>query len=250
MIDNVDTLLKIAIESAVNAGLFLSAQRDMSIQSEIGHDIKLKADKESERIILEMLQSTGINILSEEIGFIKNETKSSLCWIIDPLDGSLNYARHIPLYCVSIALWDGNKPVLGVIYDFVHGNLYKGIVGEKAFLNDEKISVSDITQRSKAIMATGFPVYSSFDTDALSNLVKHLQSYKKVRLFGSAAFSMMMVARGATEAYQENDIAWWDVAAGIAIVLAAGGYVEYEFTDEDKHLMRVFAYNSIKIKQS
>jgi fructose-1,6-bisphosphatase/inositol monophosphatase family enzyme len=124
--------------------------------------------------------------------------------------------------------------------------MYKGIVGQAAYRNDAGIRVSCVTERSQSVIATGFPVYSSFDTESLGSFIKQLQSYKKVRLFGSAAFSMMMLAQGSVEAYRENNIAWWDVAAGIAIVLAAGGEVEYNFTNREKHLMHVFASNHIQ----
>jgi myo-inositol-1(or 4)-monophosphatase len=245
--NNINILLETAIEAAYAAGTILSAQTEAVVNNDTGHDIKLQADKDAEKIILNQLQHTGINILSEEIGFVKNNLDTSLCWIIDPLDGSLNYARDIPLYCISIALWDRDKPVFGVVYDYVHNSLYKGVIGQGAFLNDVEINVSHIAQRSQSVIATGFPVYSSFDTETLSSFIQYLQSYKKVRLFGSAAFSMMMVAKGAVDAYREDNIAWWDVAAGIAITLAAGGYVEYDFTDRKKHLMRVLAVNNVEL---
>jgi myo-inositol-1(or 4)-monophosphatase len=250
MDDNIDAFLEVAVEAVHAAKTFLSTQKEVIVSSNTGHDIKLQADKDTERIILNILQRTGINILSEEAGFIKNSPEEGLCWIIDPLDGSLNYSRKIPLYCISVALWDGNKPILGVVYDYVHNNLYKGVVGKGAFINDVRMSVSQIYQQSQSVIATGFPVYSSFDTEVLSSFIQCLQSYKKVRLFGSAAFSMMMVAQGAVEAYHENNIAWWDVAAGIAIILAAGGHVEFNFTNNEKYLMKVLALNHIKPEQS
>ncbi|GHU63250.1 inositol phosphatase [Bacteroidia bacterium] len=239
--------LSIAIEAATAAGNFLSVSDDIVINSSVGHDIKLQKDKDSEKIILDILQKSSLNILSEECGYIENNSDSDLCWVIDPLDGSLNYSRNIPLFCVSIALWKGKKPVLGVVFDFMRNKLYKGVVGHGAWCNEQPIEVSTVSQKSSAIIATGFPVYSSFATETLLAFVKDLQNYKKVRLFGSAAFSMMMVAQGSVEAYQENNIAWWDVAAGIAIVLAAGGCVKYDFSDINKNLMNVFAVNNHKI---
>jgi myo-inositol-1(or 4)-monophosphatase len=250
MNNRVDAFLEVAIEAVRAADAFLSTHEKIIVSSSIGHDIKLQADKNVETIILNVLQDTGINILSEEIGFFRNNSDTSLCWIIDPLDGSLNYARGIPLYCISIALWDGENPVLGVVYDCTHKNLYRGVIGKGAFLNDAQINVSQITRLSQAIIATGFPVYTSFDTETLFAFIQHLQFYKKVRLFGSAAFSMMMVAEGAVDAYRENNIAWWDVAAGIAITLAAGGYVEYNFTNREQYLMRVLALNNVGLESS
>jgi myo-inositol-1(or 4)-monophosphatase len=243
-------MMAVAVNAALAAKDFLSAQNEVIVNSQTGHDIKLQADQEAEKIIVGVLQQTGIPVLSEEAGWIGSNQETDLRWIVDPLDGSLNYARNIPLYCISIALWDGDKPLLGVVYDYVHNSLCKGIVGDGAFLNEVSINVSSVTERSQAVMATGFPVYASFETENLLPFIKDLQSYKKVRLFGSAAFSMMMVAQGSIEVYQENNIAWWDVAAGIALVLAAGGYVDFDFTNKEKHLMRVFASNHIKQKES
>ncbi|MDR1556303.1 MAG: hypothetical protein LBS88_04630 [Tannerellaceae bacterium] len=247
---NTSYLLDVAVRAALEAGIFLSSLKEVIICAEQGHDIKLQVDKDAEKIIVDILQQTGIPVLSEEAGWIGSNQETALHWIVDPLDGSLNYARNIPLYCISIALWDGDKPLLGIVYDYVHNRLCKGVVGEGAFLNDVSINVSSVTERLQAVMATGFPVYSSFETENLLPFIKDLQSYKKVRLFGSAAFSMMMVAQGSIEVYRENNIAWWDVAAGIAIVLAAGGYVDFDFTNKEKHLMRVFASNHIKLKES
>ena len=243
----INGLVKTAIQAALKSGEYLMKHSgvDTQINNSEGKDIKLKSDLESEKIIFTSLMETGIDILSEEAGYIKlNDQDDEILWIVDPLDGSLNYSREIPIYCISIGLWVGNKPVFGVIYDYVHDLLYKGIVGKGAFLNETPIKVSEINSQDNSILATGFPVYSSFDDLTLMNQIRNFQNYKKVRLFGSAAFSMMMVARGSVEVYKENNIAWWDVAAGIAIVIAAGGEVNFEFTNHEKSLLNVLATNS------
>jgi myo-inositol-1(or 4)-monophosphatase len=117
-------LLNLAINAVVLSGKNLLKTNKNKINSSIGKDIKLQADIETEEIIFNVLKKTNINILSEESGFIENNTNSDLCWIIDPLDGSLNYSRLIPLSCVSIALWKKDKPILGVIYDYHHNNIF------------------------------------------------------------------------------------------------------------------------------
>ncbi len=115
-----------------------------------------------------------------------------------------------------------------MFFDFLHDRLYTGVVEKKeAFCNGEAISVSNIMQKKDSIVVTGFPVYSSFDKETLYNFITDVQQYKKVRLFGSAAISLVHVAKGSAEAYKENNIAIWDVAAGLAIVLAAGGAATY-----------------------
>lgn len=239
---DINKLLRTAIDAALESGRILCKEGGSSIDSESGHDIKLKADKESEARIFAKLEQTGINILSEEYG-VNTKNNEDLWWIVDPLDGSLNYQRHIPICCISIALWKANKPLLGVVYDFNHDKLYSGIVGEGASVNGKPIFVSDIPEREKAIIATGFPVYLNFDDRVLSTFVKTLQKYKKVRLFGSAALSCMSVAQGSVEVYSESNIALWDVAAGIAVIEAAGGCCDYEYTNKEKFLLNVFAAN-------
>ena len=236
-------LIDIAIKAATESGKVLLENKLTKINNDVGKDIKLEADIESEKIVFETLKQANINILSEEAGFIEVDKNSDLCWIVDPLDGSLNYSRGIPLNCISIALWKGDHPILGVIYDYNHGDLLKGAVGEGAYLNDVPIKVSNINDKSKSIITTGFPVYSTFDNKSLIDFISTIQTYKKVRLLGSAALSLSLVAKGSVEAYSENNIAFWDVAAGIAIVCAAGGYVNYTFTNADKFLMNVFASN-------
>lgn len=236
-------LLDAALQAALISGNHLLEHKEGKINSSIGKDIKLQADVESEKMVFDALEQTNINILSEEAGYIEVNKDSDLCWIVDPLDGSLNYSRNIPLNCISIALWKKETPILGVIYDYHHNKLFKGIVGYGAFVNDTKIEVSSIAEKSKSIITTGFPVYSSFEDKALKDFIKTIQTYKKVRLLGSAALSLSLVANGSVEAYSENNIAWWDVAAGIALVLAAGGEVDYCFTNGEKYLMNVFVTN-------
>lgn len=219
--------LKIAINIAKEAGayLFKAQQGAVNINSSEGKDIKLEADVVSEKLIVDKLASlTPHDILSEESGLVKQQNPGGLRWIVDPLDGSLNFLRGIDINGVSIGLWKNDTPVLGVVFDFIHNLLYTGVVEEKvALCNGQEISVSSVMEKKDSIVATGFPVYSAFDKKTLDDFVTDIQQYKKVRLFGSAALSLVHVAKGSVEAYKENNIAIWDVAAGLAIVLAAGG---------------------------
>lgn len=238
--------LGIAIEVAKKAGVYLLQTRtsEIKVNSSIDKDIKLQADIASEKLIIDaLLGLSPYSILSEESGFINRDNAEGYRWIVDPLDGSLNYLRGIDINGVSIGLWKDNTPVLGVIFDFIHNNLYAGIAGEKqAWCNDIPINVSRITEKMDSIITTGFPVYSSFNQSDLLGFVTDVQQYKKVRLFGSAAISLVHVAKGSVEAYKENNIAIWDVAAGLAIVLAAGGKVEYK-EGKSPYYLNVFASN-------
>jgi len=237
--------LDTAIEAARLASLLLlkAKQADVKINSSIDKDIKLEADVESEKLIVKHLaENSAYNILSEESGMVKTTGNETLCWIVDPLDGSLNFSRDFEMYGVSIGLWKDGKPVLGVIYDFNHGNMYSGIVEDGAYCNDQKITVSNILDKKNSILATGFPVYSDFSQENLMQFVSSIQVYKKVRLLGSAALSLIMVAKGSMEVYMENNIAIWDVAAGLAILVAAGGTYTYSEGSGPNYL-KVYASN-------
>lgn len=225
--ENVLTIAeKAARHAAGTAGADISRLRKVEV--DLRRDVKIAADRKLDSVIVGYLtKRTAFPILSEESGGVRSErTKSKYRWIVDPLDGSLNFSRGIPLCAVSIALWEGMEPVLGVIYDFFHGELFKGLVGYGAFLNGKLIKVSAVKEKQQAVLATGFPAYSDFSRERLSEMVADIRSYKKVRLFGSAAISLAYVASGRVDCYREDNIKLWDVAAGLAIVKAAGGIVK------------------------
>ena len=201
--------------------------RYKKLEENLGKEVKLIADRELNSVMLQKLKKlSSFNILSEE-NDEKVLNQNDYNWILDPLDGSFNYLRGIPLYCISLGLWMGNEPILGVIYDLTEDDIYHGIIGENAYKNKIKISVSSVNISSDAVLCTGFPVNYSYSKDNVINFVNNVQNYKKIRLFGSAAMSLSFVACGRVDAYIEDDIMIWDVAAGIAIVKAAGGQVNF-----------------------
>ena len=197
------------------------------LEGNIGREVKIRADRVLNDVLGEKLKErTSFNIISEE----ENENtiqENDYNWILDPLDGSFNYLRGIPIYCISLGLWKGLEPVLGVIYDLTQNDIYYGIIGENAYKNKKKISVSRVNLSSDAVLCTGFPVNYSYSKNNVINFVNNVQNYKKIRLFGSAAMSLSFVACGRVDAYIEENIMIWDVAAGIAIVKAAGGQVNF-----------------------
>ncbi len=218
-------LLDIAIGAASQAGLILREHFTLNagIASDKGRDIKTEADKAADLSILKMLLPTGYPILSEESG---NKSLSGLdtrCWIIDPLDGTFNFVRGFPSCSVSIALWQNRNPLLGVIYDFGNDRLYSGVVGEGAFCKGLPLQVSSTNCCSQAALATGFPTSRDFSDNALLKTIRRIQKFKKIRMIGSAALSLAYVSAGIVDAYYEEDIWLWDVAAGLALVRAAGG---------------------------
>ena len=197
------------------------------LEENFGKEVKLIADRELNSVMLQKLKKlSSFNILSEE-NDEKVLNQNDYNWILDPLHGSFNYLRGIPLYCISLGLWMGNEPILGVIYDLTEDYIYHGIIGENAYKNKIRISVSSVNISSDAVLCTGFPVNYSYSKDNIINFVNNVQNYKKIRLFGSAAMSLSFVACGRVDAYIEDDIMIWDVAAGIAIVKAAGGQVDF-----------------------
>ena len=130
-------------------------------------------------VLLDRLRAMN---LSEENGVCGTLNVDSVFWVVDPLDGTVNYSEGIPFCCVSIALMNSQQPYLGVIYDFIHDEIFTGIVGKGAWLNNLPISTSNISSIKDATLATGFPVNTDFTDEILFPFVKQIQTYKKVRL--------------------------------------------------------------------
>lgn len=224
-------LLSLAEESARAAGASFKSGK-VEILRSWGKDIKINADKNAHEIILGILQRSGIPVLSEEDDQYDFSFSTNLKWIVDPLDGSINFLRGIPASAVSIGLVKGGETILGVVYDFNRGEMFSGIVGKGAWLNGEDISVSNVREKGEAIIMTGFPSHTDFSTESLKKYISMAQAFKKIRLLGSAALSLAYVASGRADAYYEKDIKIWDVAAGLALVKSAGG--NYTNTKIDK----------------
>ena len=216
----------LAETAARKAGAALAARGDafVGIDSAEGRDIKLKPDKAAEAIIIEILSGgSDYPILSEETGWTAEE--GDICWVVDPLDGSANYNKEIPFCCTSIALVKNGDPVVGVIFDFNHDDLYSGEVGDSATLNGSPMSVSKVPEKNQSILFTGLPLKGDFSAEALGAMAADFANWKKVRMMGTAATSVAMVSCGKAERYHEIGIMIWDVAAGCALVKAAGGRV-------------------------
>jgi myo-inositol-1(or 4)-monophosphatase len=235
----------LAEQAARKAGAELArCQAEWSqVESSVGHDLKIAADRHAERIIVDVLRAgSPFELLSEEAGFIAANS-SDARWVVDPLDGSVNYNLGIPLCCVSIALVLDDRPLLGVVYDFNRDELFAGGQGLGVRCNGVAIHVSTTAHRSEAVLGCGFPSYSDHSTENLSRLVGNIQSYKKVRALGSAALTLAYVACGKLDAYFEEDIQIWDIAAGAALVEAAGGKVSMQRRDAAGHRVILLADN-------
>jgi myo-inositol-1(or 4)-monophosphatase len=218
-------LLAIAEAAAGEAGAALKAHRARwaVVEAEHGREVKIDADKRAEAMILQALErATSFPVISEEAGWVRAAQRSErLVWAVDPLDGSVNYLRDYPHCAVSIALLEAGAPVLGVVDCFVMNERFIGIVGEGAWLNGAPIAVSDIADPAGGILQTGVPARASEQSMALFEA--RLRTWRKVRMIGSAATALAYVAAGRAEAYRESGSMIWDVAAGCALVKAAGG---------------------------
>lgn len=197
------------------------------VRSSVGKDIKIGADFALDRLIGEHLRrNSPFPVVSEETADDGVLAAHQCRWIVDPLDGSFNLHRGIPFACVSIALWRGLEPLVGVIQDVGRDERFSGVLGKGAWLNGVPICVGDVRHREHAVLCSGFPVGGHFSSERVSVLIDDVRCYKKIRMLGSAALSLAYVACGRADVYAEEGIALWDVAAGLAIVRAAGGVVQ------------------------
>ena len=242
-----DPCLDIAKSAALAAGNFLKQSQgtELKILFNEGRDIKLQLDLDAEKIIKEYIESkSSFAILGEETGFSKEI--GEFYWVVDPLDGTSNFLNGIPISCVAIALMQNLKPILGVIYDFNHNDLYCGHMDSSAFLNDKKINISSIALKKESTLVTGIPAKTNYIDDEFLTMIKDFQVWKKIRMIGSAAMASAYVASGKVEMYKENGIFLWDIAAGAAIVSAAGGIVSIENFQSDFRLDVKFSNTKLK----
>jgi len=245
------SLLSLAESTALAAGMQLVAHKSQwsTIEHETGREVKITADRMVEAMILQNLQgATDFPILTEERGWHSGISETDYLWVVDPLDGSHNYYHNIPMCAVSIALYKGQVPELGVIYDFNRHELFSGLVEEGAWLNKRPISVSQTRESERGMLYTGFPVARDFNDENSIAFMNFARQWRKVRMIGSAAISLAYVACGRVEYYHERNTHFWDVAAGIALVVAAGGQVQY-FGDGVDAPQDVHAHNGRVIFQ-
>ena len=216
---------QIAKKASVLAGEFLLNKNSITEVFSSDKDIKLTADIQAEQSIKDIISAeSSYPILAEESGK-SVEKLGDTYWIIDPLDGTANYSRSIPISAVSICLMHQLNPVLGVIYDFNNDHLYEGSIVSDALLNNQKIKVSSVDNSESGILITGLPNNTDYSDKALTKMIRDFQDWRKVRMLGSAAMASAFVASGKADVYKEKNSYIWDVAAGAAIVKAAGGYV-------------------------
>jgi myo-inositol-1(or 4)-monophosphatase len=225
-----DQLINSVIEISKDAGGFIREQRKTFSPDKIEfkglNDLVSYVDKTAEQKIVTALQR-----VLPEAGFITeektiNKVGERYNWIIDPLDGTTNFIHGLPVYSVSIALQEFDELVLGVVYEVNQDECFYAWKGSSAFLNGNKIKVSDSPTISRSLLATGFPYYDFTKQAAYINLFTELmKSCHGLRRLGSAAVDLAYTACGRFDAFYEYNLNPWDVAAGIVIVKQAGGQI-------------------------
>ena len=189
-------------------------------------DLVTAADTASERAILAHLSvaTPEIGLLSEEAGLV---SRGAALWVVDPLDGTSNFARGYPIWSISIACVQPSGPLCGVVYDPLREELFSATRGGGAFLNGRRLRVSAVAELAGALFSTGFPYQPPADRRRMLEAVAALTvEAQDVRRGGSAAIDLAYVAAGRTEAHLELNLAPHDVAAGVLLVREAGGRVE------------------------
>lgn len=211
---------------------------------DLPREIKSIADFEVEQVIIECLSPSKLPILSEEVGAVIASTEDNLCWVIDPLDGTVNFVRELAPCAVSIALWRLDKPIFGVLAQYPSGAIAWGGRLLGAYIDGSPIHVSTNKQKAQSILCTGFPSRFNFGENSEHKFWENARSYGKIRMLGAASISLLHVAKGSAEVYTEEDIMIWDVAAGLALVEGAGGYISIS-PGRHKYSYNVFASNGL-----
>ncbi len=223
-------MFKTTLLNAVNAGAdqlkhYFRGTYGISFKEGI-NNLVTEADHAAEKAIIELIQQSYPDhfILSEETGEIR--TSSEYKWIIDPIDGTVNFSNGIPLCCVSIALEKESKMIMGAVYNPLMNELFFAETGSGASLNDKKITVSVKTEVIKSCLVTGFPyTYLDAPYGPLQVFEKLIRQGIPVRRLGSAAIDLCWVAAGRFDGFYEHNLQAWDSAAGALIVQEAGGTV-------------------------
>ena len=217
-----------AVELARKSGALLKEKFNQKHEIYYKGEINLvtEADKMSEDLIIAAINRNfpDHGILSEESPAIPGAGK--LRWIIDPLDGTTNYAHRYPIFCVSIALENNGEIVLGVVYDPMRDEMFVAVRGEGAYLNDKKLAVSSLKDISRSLLATGFPYdireSKENNLDYFNAMAINVQA---IRRAGAAALDLAYLAAGRFDGFWELKLKPWDTAAGCLMVEEAGGVI-------------------------
>ena len=244
-------MLNFATQIAREAGNLL-VQRLGSAKITNKGDINLvtEADIAAENLIIERIRShyPQHGILAEESGeaVLVGGRKSEWKWIIDPLDGTTNYAHGYPCFCVSIALEHSGQLEIGVVYDPMRDEMFAAERGQGATLNDRRIRVSSVDELNQAMLCTGFPYNVRERPDFAREFTNFTMIAQAVRRDGSAALDLAYVACGRFDGFWEDGLNPWDVAAGALLIFEARGKVtNYKDGPLDIYNEQVLATNGL-----
>lgn len=219
--------VNVAVRAARAAGQiilrYMNRLEGLAIVEKQRLDFASEVDRAAEAEIIRELRRAfpAHAILAEESGA---QGKSRHVWVIDPLDGTHNYLRGFPHFCVSIALLENGEPMHGVVYDPLRDELFTASRGDGAFLNDRRMRINPKTGLAGALLATGFPFRQRAHLDAQLGMTRALLGEAEdIRRTGSAALDLAYVANGRLDGYFEIGLKPWDMAAGCLLVREAGG---------------------------
>lgn len=239
--------LDVAVEAARAAGELLRRgfHQPLRVNAMEKHDIKLEIDVQAQELITAALLGKFPNhALYGEEGIVGDQNTAHQ-WVVDPLDGTVNFFYGIPHFCVSIALRFEKEIIVGVIYDPIRDELWTAQKGEAPKLNGQPFRVSERTEVAEAMVSIGLSKTGVTIDAGLPVLHDMVHRARKCRLMGSAALDMAYVACGRFDAYIEQGISLWDVAAGWILVETAGGRVEMKPRADMKDRYSVVASNGV-----
>lgn len=215
-----------------------------TVDAAFAHDIKLRLDKETQALIESCLAERfpAYSVLGEE-GVNSGAAPDAPEWIIDPIDGTVNYFYGIPIFCVSIALRVGGETVLGCVYDPMQDECFTVCRGASPRLNGREIHVSPRARMAEAVVFVGHGSHDGSGAAGIARFAHLSAQVRKIRILGSAALTLCYIAAGRFDAYIENRINLWDFAAARAILEAAGGVLEFTPSSPDGITGAVLAWN-------
>lgn len=238
--------LAAAERAARRAGAFLKSRfrTPMPVDADLAHDIKLRIDKETQQLIESDLFASfpDYGVLGEE-GSHSAEHHPE--WIIDPIDGTVNYFYGIPLFCVSIALRVQGEVVAGCVYDPMMDECYCALKGSVAMCNGRQIKVSARSNMREAVVFVGHGTHDGSGVDGVRRFAHVSSQVRKMRILGTAALTLCYIASGRFDAYIEHCINLWDFAAAGLILECAGGRVLYTPSQEDANKGAIMAWNGL-----